>query len=173
MGHEVICSDLTTPEKNAAASHASVASKIRYEEIDATRIPYRNYFDIIVFKSILGGIARHEKDGVKEVVLREIHEALKPHGQLLFAENLNASPIHRLLRRKMTPWGNYWNYLRIEEVSHLFKPYSSLAVGSAGFLGAFGRSEQQRSWLALMDSFLFDRMLPSSMHYILFGVATK
>ena len=36
-----------------------ISSLIIYQDIDATNIPYENYFDIIVFKSIIGGIGRN------------------------------------------------------------------------------------------------------------------
>jgi len=57
---------------------------ITYETIDATQIPYLNHFDIIAFKSILGGIGRNDRPELKKKAVDEIHKALKENGILLF-----------------------------------------------------------------------------------------
>lgn len=72
---------------------------ITYQDIDATQIPYENEFDIIVFKSIIGGIGRNDNKEIQQLVFNQIYKALKPGGQLLFAENLSASPLHRFFSK--------------------------------------------------------------------------
>ncbi|HNS41841.1 MAG TPA: methyltransferase domain-containing protein, partial [Taishania sp.] len=87
---DVVCSDLKDVQKSAEKLHIrhNVTSRIIYQDIDATNIPYENYFDIIVFKSIIGGIGRNDKHENQQQVFKEIYKALKPGGKLLFAENL-------------------------------------------------------------------------------------
>lgn len=174
QGNNVICSDYTNPKKDAEVLHKkySIDEKMSYQAIDATRIPFENHFDIIVFKSILGGIGRNDKSYLIQETIDQIHKALKPGGKLLFAENLSGSKLHQFIRKKMVAW-SYWNYLKVDETDMIFKAYSSLEFQTAGFLGLFGRSERQRNILGKMDSLLFDKTLPGNMKYIFFGIATK
>ena len=57
-GADVICSDIREDGfAKARELHKkyNVQQKVTYEAIDATNIPYKEYFDIICFKSVLGG----------------------------------------------------------------------------------------------------------------------
>jgi SAM-dependent methyltransferase len=174
-GNDVICSDFENPKQAASAIHSqfTFGGSIDYLAVDATKIPFENYFDIVVFKSILGGISRNNNSHLKQVVVDEVYKSLKPGGKLLFAENLVASDMHQFFRRKLTNWGSYWNYLRLEEVKDLLKQFNSVSFATAGFLGAFGRVEFQRNLLGKLDTLLFDKVVADKMKYIVFGVATK
>jgi SAM-dependent methyltransferase len=55
---------------------------IVYQNIDAANIPFKNCFDIIVFKSILGGIGRNDNIEIQQKVFDEIYESLKPGGEI-------------------------------------------------------------------------------------------
>jgi SAM-dependent methyltransferase len=161
-GNKVICSDIENPRIIAEPIHKkySLNGEIEYQQIDAQSIPYKNHFDIIIFKSILGGISRGG-DHVKVKVLKEIYSSLKTNGRLLFAENLSASKMHSFLRKKLRRWGPSWNYLQIKEIEQLFNKFDSLQYETAGFLGAFGRNEFQKKVLGRLDTSLFDRILRS------------
>ncbi|HEX5170061.1 MAG TPA: class I SAM-dependent methyltransferase [Cyclobacteriaceae bacterium] len=174
-GNNVVCSDLQNPGETATKLHSKygVRDRIKYQAIDATSIPYENYFDIVVFKSILGGIARNEKGYLMQKVVGEIYRSLKPGGKLLFAENLQASKFHQFLRKRLTGWGNYWNYLKLNQIDDLFREFESLHYNTAGFLGAFGRTEHQRNILGKLDSLIMERLVTNRMMYIVFGIATK
>jgi SAM-dependent methyltransferase len=174
-GAHVICSDLENPEQNASKIHRqhNHAGEIQYEAIDASNIPYQSEFDIVIFKSILGGIARDGQDNMKAVVIDQIYKSLKPGGKLLFAENLSGSNLHKFLRKKFIRWGNSWNYLKIDEVKPLFQKFGSLQFETAGFVGAFGASEPQRNFLGHLDTLFLDKIVSDKMKYIIFGIATK
>lgn len=173
-GNNVICSDLENPEEEAATIHQEYkcSSRIHYEAIDATNIPYQNHFDIIVFKSILGGISRDGNGHLNQVVLDQIYKALKPGGRLLFAENLKGSKLHQSMRKGLVRWGASWNYLDIKQIPLLFKKFYTLEYQTAGFLGTFGRSESQRTILGTIDTLIFDRF-SDRLKYIAFGYASK
>lgn len=174
-GNRVICSDLSNPWMEASAIHRKYGcqDRITYEAIDATDIPYENKFDIIVFKSILGGISRDGNAHLNQVVLDQILKALKPGGKLLFAENLKASSLHRFLRKKLVRWGGSWNYLDIQELDKLLKNFRYLKIDTAGFLGAFGKGENVRRLFGHLDTILFDWTIGRKLKYIVFGVASK
>lgn len=174
-GLSVVCSDLKNVELSAEKLHKKYpfSTLINYQDIDATSIPYQDYFDIIIFKSIIGGIGRNNNFEIQKQVFREIHKALKPGGKLLFAENLIASPLHQLLRKKFVKWGDSWRYITLEETNILLKDFSSKTVKSTGVLSALGRTENQRQALAGIDSLLFNRILPEKWKYIVYGMAVK
>lgn len=173
-GNGVVCSDFTNPQRDAEVLHRKypIKDKISYQAIDATQIPYENHFDVIVFKSILGGISRNEQTQLRHQTIDQIYKALKPGGSLLFAENLTGSFVHQFIRKKMVKW-NYWNYLDLNETDQLFEKFSSFEFKTAGVLGLFGRNEFQRGFLARIDTLLLEKILGNRMKYVLFGVAKK
>lgn len=174
LGFDVVCSDLENPigKANSIHSNYDLKGKISYEAIDALAIPYQNYFDIVIFKSILGGVSRDGKNHLKAKMLNQILNCLKPGGILLFAENLKSTSFHEFLRKNFVRWGNEWNYLKIEELSSLFENYSECYFKYAGFLGALGRNECQRNILGTVDNFI-EGVIPDNSKYIIFGACKK
>ncbi|MEZ4890454.1 MAG: methyltransferase domain-containing protein [Crocinitomicaceae bacterium] len=172
---DVVCSDLKDVQKSAEKLHIrhNVTSRIIYQDIDATNIPYENYFDIIVFKSIIGGIGRNDKHENQQQVFKEIYKALKPGGKLLFAENLIASPFHQQLRKRFVNWGSSWRYVSIEEMKDFLKDFSSIKMQTTGVLGTFGRNEIQRNLLSTVDELILNKVCPNNWKYIAYGVAEK
>jgi len=175
QGAQVVCSDLGGPTQQARDLHAryGVANRITCQDIDATKIPYENHFDIVALKSVIGGVGRDGNKQRQAQVFREIHKALTPGGRLLFAENLVGSPLHRFFRRRFVRWGPSWRYLTLAELNEFLAPFASFNYRVAGFLGAFGRTERQRQFPGRIDRALLNRFVPRSWHYIAMGVAHK
>lgn len=172
---QVICSDLSNTHQTATPLHQKfgVVDFIHYQDIDASKIPYENHFDLIVFKSIIGGIGRNNNIEIQQQVFRQIHKALKPGGMLLFAENLTASPIHKLLRKRFVQWGDSWRYISLDELKSFLQFFSSFQIKSNGFLATFGRNEAQRKFLAHLDDLIFNHICPENWKYIGYGIAVK
>jgi SAM-dependent methyltransferase len=92
-GFDVLCTDINKDfldEARAFHQKEGVSDRVKYESLDALNIHYENEFDVVIFKSILGGIDRDNKNYKEshKMILKQIHKALKPGGYLLFAENL-------------------------------------------------------------------------------------
>ncbi len=174
-GISVICSNLENSRQTAEPLHTKykVNERIKYQDIDATDIPYKDQFDLIVFKSILGGIGRNDNFEIQRKVLREVHKALKPGGRLLFAENLKASSIHQKLRKKFVKWGDSWRYVSLDEMRTVLQDFSSFEIKTTGVLGTFGRTEKQRSLLSAGDRGFLNALSPDKWKYIAYGIATK
>jgi len=174
-GHRVTCSDRSDVARASAALHQKhdVACTITYVDVDATAIDFEECFDVVVFKSVLGGIGRADRADRQEQAIQQMHKALRPGGQLLFAENGAASPLHRLMRETFVPWGAEWRYPTREEMLRFLEPFRHVELRSTGFLAAFGRSERQRQLLALIDRAGVNRVIPESVGYILYGAAVK
>lgn len=174
-GKRAVCSDLQGTQATAAPLHAKhrVGHLITYRDIDATDIPYEDHFDLIAFKSIIGGIGRDGHPERQRAVFAQIHKALKPGGMLVFAENLTASPLHRAMRKRFVRWGDSWRYLTLDETADFLKPFKAHELRATGVLAAFGRSEGQRRALARMDQAVMDHLVPDRWKYIVYGAAVK
>jgi SAM-dependent methyltransferase len=174
-GARVVCSDLDGPTDRAREKHAAagVAHLIRYERVDATDIPYQGAFDLVVFKSVLGAIGRVGGRGAQGRAVAAMHRALKPGGELFFAENLVASPVHQFLRRRFVGWSGSWRYVTVEEVRAFLAPFSHAAYRTVGFAGVFGRTGAQRAVLGSLDRAVLDGMVPERWRYVIAGVARK
>ncbi|MEQ8323372.1 MAG: class I SAM-dependent methyltransferase [Vicingaceae bacterium] len=173
LGLEVTCSDLELPGQEVRELHAKygVEHTIRYEAINALDIPYENHFDYVVFKSVLGGVSRNGNDHHRHLVLSQIKKCLKDGGILLFAENSSGSALHQFFRKHFIKWGNDWNYISLAEMKKELSIFELLYMNVNGFLGTFGRNENQRRNLAWADKLFFDPITPRSWKYILYGSA--
>jgi 2-polyprenyl-3-methyl-5-hydroxy-6-metoxy-1,4-benzoquinol methylase len=173
-GASVVCSDYRDAEEQALPLHKKheISSKITYQNIDATDIPFENHFDLVIFKSIIGGIGRGDSYENQEKVFQQIYKSLKPGGKLLFAENLTATSLHKMLRKK-NKWGSYWRYITLEELDEFLKEYTSTTVKTTGVLGTLGRNECQKGFLTFVDEMLLNPILPSKFHYVAYGIAEK
>lgn len=175
QGARVICSDLNGPTERAVRQHreSGLSHLIEYQSVDATNIPYTEQFDVILFKSVLGGIGGACGRESQARAVMQMHRALKKGGELFLAENLVASPVHRYFRRKYISSGTRWRYVSVAEMEEFLTPFSQVRLATTGFTGAFGRSETQRDWLGRIDKVLFEHLVPSSWKYIIMGVARK
>lgn len=172
---QVICSDVSNVETNCNALHQkyNVEDKITYETMNAGNIPYKDHFDLVIFKSMLGVVGKNNNmDAIKKAI-EQIHQCLKPGGVLLFAENLTATALHNYLRKKYVRWGNSWNYMSLAQIKNLLKIFSSYDINTTGFAAAFGRNEKQRNILAQADKMIFNYIIPDSWKYISYGMAVK
>jgi len=175
QGARVICTDVDQLREGAIEEHQvrGVSNLIEYESVDATCIPYQNHFDIVVFKSMLGAVGGISGKVAQSNAIMEMHKALKKGGELFFAENLIASPLHQTLRKKFVRWGVGWRYVSVEEMAEFLSPFSKVQYRTLGFAGAFGRQEIQRKALGILDQAIFNRISPERWRYIIVGVATK
>jgi hypothetical protein len=121
---------------------------------------------------VLGGIGRNNDHEKQKKAVNEIHKALVPGGKLFFAENLEGSTIHMFFRKNFVKWGHSWRYLKMEEVDDLFSCFPFVEYETKGFWGTFGRTENQRKMLGMIDN-LTDSVIPAHKKYILIGVAIK
>jgi len=174
-GCRVVCSDLNGPSPVAKVLHEryGVGHLVKYEAIDATNIAYPEAsFDIVCFKSVLGGIGGAGGYTAQEKAVREMHRVLRPGGKLLFAENLVGTRLHAFLRKRFVAWGERWRYLSLGEVHDLLRPFSEVTRVCTGLLATFGRREWQRSLLHFVDV-LVDPITPDAWKYIVAGCAVK
>ncbi|CAN5148447.1 hypothetical protein BH20ACT13_BH20ACT13_10710 [soil metagenome] len=174
---QVVCSGLHEPSSVMRGLHEGyeVDDVITYERIDVLDMPYEEAFDLIVFKSLLGffGQRRHESGmRLQELAVAAIHRALRPGGEVWFAENASGSPAHRFARRRLGWRAKGWHYFSRGEIAELMSPFASLETRAVGLFGLLGRSERQRRALGALDRSL-EPFTPSSWRYVIFGVARR
>lgn len=174
-GADVLCSDLNGPSDEAKAKHKKhqTISQIKYAAINALDIPFENHFDIVLFKSVLGGVGRNNNEENQKTAIYQMHKALKDGGELWFAENLIASPMHQFMRKKFVPWGEQWRYVSINEMLGFLDVFSEVKYMTVGFFGAFGLNEFQRKVLGNIDKVIFNKFIPKAWNYIIIGIAKK
>jgi len=174
-GKSVLCTDVEDSRDRAREHHQKhhLNSSVEYAIVDATDMPFENRFDVIAFKSVLGGIGGGGHKDRQQRAIDEIYKALKPGGRLLFVENLVGSALHRWVRRRFIKWGNWWQYVTLEEMDQFLQRFSRVEMHTTGVLGAFGRSERQRSALGAVDQALLSRATPRRWHYLVYGIAQK
>jgi len=174
-GIHCICSDLENTETTAKPLHQKygVENLVEYQDINALNIPFENHFDLVAFKSIVGGIGRDNNPENQRKAFEQIHKVLKPGGILVFAENLAASRLHKTLRKKFVKWGDSWRYVSLAELSDYLAVFSSFELQSTGVMASFGRNEAQRKALAQIDKLGINQLSPASWKYIGYGIAVK
>lgn len=168
----VTCTDYHPFKQTPLNLHTkyNVANKIKYSLEDATNLSFEEeVFDIVIFKSMLGALRSGSN---QEKALKEVYRVLKPGGYLLFAENLEASNIHRYARKKITKWGEKWHYPQLNNIIKHCNIFKSFEYKSYGFFSPFGRNRKQRVILSKLD-YIFTPFTPKKWRYILFGVAKK
>jgi SAM-dependent methyltransferase len=175
QGARVLCSDIEGPTEKAIQQHRAhgLSHLIEYQTLDATNLPYRNEFDVILFKSVLAAVGANGARARQAKAVGEMYKALKPGGELFFAENLIASPFHRVGRRMFVGWGKTCAYLSVPEIKELFSQFSQLKYHTLGFASTFGRSEIQRNLIGILDEKLLNKLVPESWRYLIVGVVRK
>jgi SAM-dependent methyltransferase len=171
----VVCSDIEDPSQRAREHHGKyrLGGTVEYATIDATSIPYENHFDVIAFKSMLGGVGGGDRIDRQQQAIDQIYKALRPGGKLLFAENLAGSPLHRFIRKRFIHWGQWWRYVSIKEMRTLLRQFSRVELRATGVLATLGRSERQRRALAAIDRTVMTRVTPREWRYLVYGIAEK
>ncbi|WP_441249740.1 class I SAM-dependent methyltransferase [Kitasatospora sp. McL0602] len=176
-GFRVVCSGVERPSADVRSVHAryGVADAITYEQVDVLDIPYTGAFDVVVFKSLLGALGMAGPGAVERQrrAVLNMYGALKPGGELWFAENACGSRVHEFLHNRFG-WGRMgWRYLSLSEADTLLSGFETLDRTTLGLLGVFGRSERQRRVLGTADRVLLDRLVPEGWRYVIVGVARK
>ena len=170
-GAEVICSDINEPSEVVINKVKKYKIKnIKFEKFDALEIPYREEFDFVVFKSILGGISRSNNLSDLVKIMYGIHNVLKPAGQCLFIENMDGTYLHQYLRKRYGAGKNMWYYLSLEDFSVLSKPFKIIKYHTFGFLG--GGDFLFKNYRSKLD-YYFEKIIPQTWNYIYAGIYQK
>ncbi len=116
LGCQVMCSDINaTYVVRARQLHGTWGQHCAYFAADMRVLPLRSgSFDLVIMKSVLGGI--YSRDGRDTACgsLTEIHRVLRKGGYCILLEQLEGDPLSRWFRSKRFPTRN-WHYFRTGE----------------------------------------------------------
>ena len=127
LGARVSCTDLAPPPASARELHVrfGIQDHVHYLAADATRLPFADRsLDLVMAKSVLGGIGAHGRLDRQCAAVAEVHRVLRPGGLFCLAENLEATVVHRFLRRHAVPWGRRWRYPAVAELEDILASFS-------------------------------------------------
>ena len=180
LGADVLCSEIDGQFDRARALHAKhgVSDRVRYEALDAANVidkpfPYRNDFDVVTFKSVIGGVGVGEDTLYNQVALFEnIYAALKPGGYLFFCENLVGSKMHMKARELFTDHVGSWRYVTVDKVLALADRFDPIEYETFGVVGIFGRTDPLAAALGAVDR-QFDRCVKPEDRYIISAICRK
>ena len=144
---------------------------IKYEKVDILNIPYTDFFDLVCFKSVLGGIKTNfEPKETLEISFKQITKCLKKDGVLIFSENISSTIIHKLFRKKFATSIHGWSYFNIEELMRICdSSFHDYKHTTNGFITCFF-PESIREMLSFFDNYFFCRIIPSKYHYVFIAI---
>lgn len=98
-------------------------------------------YDIIIMKSVLGGVCRNgHYEGIKEILTRMVAHNLTQRGVILTLDN-GYIQLFQALRKALGTGGNTWSYLRTEQFAESLSDFDVTMKGF-GFLNVASASLQ-------------------------------
>jgi len=173
-GADVTYSDLdeVCAEKAKELHKRYGQDNIIYRKLNVLELEEENQYDIIAFKSVMGGVGYNGNYHNQEKMVENIYRALNEDGVLFFAENLKGSSLHRLGRRMFRKWADKWRYVTVDEIKSLLSNYKNIKYNTFGFLGIFGRTNLLNKILGCVD-IKFDKYISENHRYIISVIAEK
>ena len=167
----MICSDILAIDQQVKAKNKYLKKgNIEFEIIDALSIPYTNYFDYVIFKSVLGGIGRNNNYDAILTVMKQIKKCLRNNGECLFIENMKSTIFHHLIRKQFGAGKNGWYYPSIRDFVQLSKQFSSAKYRTFGLFGSTGKPFLTSR--KMIDKKI-DQYVPEKWNYIYAGIYKK
>ncbi len=170
-GANVICSDINEPSIDAIkkADHYKLKN-IRFSTLNVLNLSYKNTFDYVIFKSVLGGVGRENHYRNQLLMFSNIYDSLKPKGECLFIENMEGAILHQFLRKKYGAAKNNWKYPSLNDFYKFSKQFHKVRFKTFGVIG-FG-DFPLKLFRSKMDVGL-EHIIPKKWNYIYAGVYQK
>ncbi len=172
-GINTICSSQFRVNEKIKKTHQKyeLSNFIEYEQIDISNIPYTNYFDIVSFKSVLGGIKLSKKPLEESFV--QITKCLKEDGLLIFSENISSTYLHKILRKRYTSNKHGWHYYNYEELIRCCNLYfCEVNYTTNGFITNLF-PERFREMISFFDNHFFCKVIPKNYHYLFIAICRE
>ena len=177
-GAIVECSDYTKIEQITKNIHKKYNLDVKYSKKNILDLKSVEQYDIICFKSVIGGVLRYDKDSeaMLKDIFKQLHTALKPNGMLIFSENLTGSKMIQFLRRVFLKRTHFWVYQSqstLKKMTQIQEQEFHIEVAKTnGVIGVLGRIEYLQKILGLVDNIL-SLIVPKKWHYIYHGIYKK
>ena len=170
-GAQVICSDIDGPSEFAEKRINQLKLKnVDFEYLDVLNLVYKNEFDFILFKSLLGGIGRKNCIEKQVLVMKKINQALIPGGECLFIENMKGLWFHQFYRNRYGAGKNDWHYPSLKEFNQFSKLFNKVSYRTFGFIGV--NNFPLKNIRAKLDPYL-EHIIHPNWNYIYAGIFRK
>jgi ubiquinone/menaquinone biosynthesis C-methylase UbiE len=126
-------------------------------------------FDVVACKSMLGGIAKKDI-GKINIATNEIYRVLKKGGSFIFAENIEGSIMHKIIRAYFKSSG--WHYPNLLDFINTLDDFKNISYQTTGFFTILSKNEYYKSKYFLIDE-LISKIVPAKSKYIIYGIAEK
>ena len=159
----------------------SFSKKIKYEKLDALNIGYKNTFDCIGFKSVMGILDLKKSDrfvnlDVQKKMISQAGKALKKGGYLIFADNLKGTKFNQFINNKFG-WGNNykgWRYFSIEEYLDIIgDDFEIVNYATTGVFAYMFKYEILKKIIGTLELLFFNRFISKNSRYVFFCVCRK
>ena len=145
-------------------------SNIKYKNIDVLNINFPDSsFDVIGCKSLLGGISKNDPNNINKAI-REIYRVLKTGGSFIFAENIEGSIMHKVIRRYFQSSG--WHYPKLQDFVQELDSFKQIRFETTGFFTILSKNETIKTYLFNFDE-MIKNIVPEKSKYIIYGIAEK
>ena len=177
-GINVLCTNVIEVSNETKMIHKqfNLSDFINYDVINALDMPKNKQYDLVVFKSVLGGLARNNQVHVAEKAIEQIYKSINKNGLLVFAENIEGTFLHKFFRNKFSYGkdGSGWKYFNIDDLIKIVnKKFDICNYDTNGVIACFGRTEFQRNLLSKFDNYIFNRITPQKYKYVFMCVCRK
>ena len=150
--------------------NSAYSSKVKFKQTDVLDINFPDsFFDVVACKSLLGGIAKNDPSKIN-IVIKEIYRVLKKNGKFIFAENIQGSIMHKMIRKYSQSSG--WHYPNLNDFINTLDNFSNIRYFTTGFFTILSRKEKIKSKIYIVDN-LIKKMVPDKSKYIIYGIAEK
>ncbi|MDF3047379.1 MAG: hypothetical protein K0R73_497 [Candidatus Midichloriaceae bacterium] len=163
MGYDVTCSYYEEFDQAIILSGNLSATSNKYnlplpylQELNAWKLKPECY-DVIVMKSVLGGICRDNNYELASDLTKVLYAALKPGGVLITLDN-QANSFSKLMRRFFGAGANKWTYIDKKKFLQILQPYKFFQKGfgllNFAKFGTIGGKEVFNNTAYLVDKLL-------------------
>lgn len=118
---------------------------------------------------MLGGIAKRDI-GNMNIATNEIYRVLKKGGSFIFAENIEGSIMHKIIRAYFK--SSSWYYPNLIDFINALDDFNNISYQTTGFFTILSKNEYFKSKYFLIDE-LIRKIVPDKSKYIIYGIAEK
>lgn len=180
LGFSVECTDIADHFHEARTLHHKhgLEKQISYRLLDiVNECPGAETYDIIIAKSVLGGLKMDRSDAATRTktaqiqAIENIQRSLKPGGYFFSAENMEGGRLVQLMR-SLSGKTRGWQHLAYKDLTTLFSPFRIVETKTFGILPTLFPYSWLNSIMYFLNKYVLF-ILPVGNRYIAFTTAQK
>ena len=163
-----------SPDHFLGSMDLTLEGSITVVPLDIFEMPYKEEFDIVCMKSILGGISEINDQDTWSKGIDAAWLTVKPGGYLALVENTKGSFMHDFLRSNFRKNSKPWNYFSSRKYIEKFESLGKVQWKTFGFLSFTDFGIKQLGFLlCAIDRLLFERLVSKNGRVVLSLIVQK